>query len=82
MDSTKPNINPRTGLCDCPMCASTVEMNATATLEGYYDWQTCYIRCPNEKCGMELNLTADFWHLADDSWGTLRECWNRLCQKQ
>ena len=80
------NLNPLTGLCDCPMCGSPAELDATGTSECYgWAWQTLYVRCTDVKgahCGMELSLQADMFYPHKDNNSILADCWNKLCQKQ
>ena len=56
-------------------------MNSTGAIEAYgRAFQTLYIECTDangQHCGMDLSLTADFFHIPNSE-RLLLEAWNKL----
>ena len=66
----------------CPMCGAPAVIDSTGVQEcGGVDWQTLYIECTNGPdkggwCGMEISVSADFYHFDKNAEDGLIEYWN------
>lgn len=64
---------------DCYVCGSKMEIDCGGCVEICgYDWQEITISCTNDKCHVELTLSADFFYFKNNCSDDMVNLWNNL----